>query len=187
MNAIRNRHFKETHLLIENQFIKMINAAQKKISIRDICNCCNINRSTFYEHFESIDELMDTVMLHLFGGVFETINPLDMRDGDHPISLELFRSIIDIIYENRAVFSYCVANTNYVHMQKNTDYLIKDILRPEIKKYIDLPEEDLQYYYAFLSSGFLSVITRWIENGCSESTEYISLILFRAMPLIKQQ
>jgi AcrR family transcriptional regulator len=182
MNTVKNKHYEKTHDQIINCFIELIITNKKKISVKDICSYCNINRSTFYMHFSDIDVLMDTVLANMFGSFANDMTTLSIPAGNHPVSKEFILSVVNIIFENRMVFSYCVRNTNYLHMQKNTDYLIREIFLPRINSYMNIPEEDLHFYYAFISSGFISVITRWIDDGCSQSTEYVSNILFNALP-----
>jgi len=55
MNTVNNKRRKESQEKIEKAFIQLIqNKEIEQISVTDICQKCNLNRSTFYANYLDI-------------------------------------------------------------------------------------------------------------------------------------
>ena len=62
MNTTNNKRRKESQEKIEKAFIQLIqNKEIEQISVTDICQKCNLNRSTFYANYLDIYDLADKI------------------------------------------------------------------------------------------------------------------------------
>ena len=62
MNRKNNRHYEETHRLIQQSMLLLLEKKNlEDISVREICTLARINPSTFYAHYDSIYTLLGTI------------------------------------------------------------------------------------------------------------------------------
>lgn len=77
VEAIRNRNAQRSVRLLEEALTLLI--AEKpydKITVSDITRRADLNRGTFYAHFDSVDQLMRQTMDDLTEKVSASIDPL---------------------------------------------------------------------------------------------------------------
>jgi len=62
MNQTANQLYKSNEQVIQDTFLSLLKEKDiSRITVREICEKANINRSTFYRHHEDIYALMKTV------------------------------------------------------------------------------------------------------------------------------
>lgn len=65
MNQKKNKHYQQTHQKIKDTLLEII-YEKKKVNIAQICRHAGINRTTFYQHYEDIVELIEDVQSSIF-------------------------------------------------------------------------------------------------------------------------
>lgn len=59
MNTHKNKHYQDTDKKIQEAMIKLLNKQNfKRIHVKDIVKESGIDRSTFYKHYQDINQLM---------------------------------------------------------------------------------------------------------------------------------
>lgn len=71
-----DRRTEKTKQSIIDAFVKLTNKTDyEKISVKDIILEANVGRSTFYDHFETKDELARYICSSLFEHILEKMSP----------------------------------------------------------------------------------------------------------------
>lgn len=138
-----DRRIQKTRTAIFNAFYKLIQKHDySKISIQNIIDQANIGRSTFYEHFETKDELLHTMCLDMFNHIFQS------RSTDE-----------NCIFSYSNVFSDKIKHILFhILEEKNT---IKGILKSEsrdiflmyFRRYLENVLSNEEFYLKLLSDG----------------------------------
>jgi len=136
-----------------------------KISVADICEKCDMNRKSFYYHFQDKYELMNWIF------DMEFIEGIDRGNADQ--SLEELTSLFCILYNERAF--YC--NALSVQGQNSLTEHIREIAIPILRQRMceALPaEEDHHFYLDFFLDALLGAIMRWIkDDNCEPPEQFI--------------
>lgn len=135
-----------------------------EIQIKDICKKAGYNKSTFYRIYTSKEDL-------LIDG-FSSISANEYFDTARPGFGEIY---IDNV---RLLFSYIRKNKEIFLMMHNArlDYKLYEMMR----SVFPLPTEyqkGRNYYLAYQTSGYLSVIIEWLLGGMKESDEYMANLI----------
>lgn len=139
-----------------------------KITVRDICDRCEINRNTFYYHFEDIYAVLDA----LFEREYDRVSKIT----DDNLQAE---------YVSRA--SFIVEHTKvikHIYESKQSDIInkyINTISRNFVGKYVRkeaegyaLSDEDMRYICAFYDCALSGLMHKWIELGMPQYEKDIS-------------
>ena len=139
-----------------------------KITINDISERCEINRQTFYYHFQDIIDLVEWICIEdaeknlkelnysswqeNFMAIFETMKK------DRPFILNIYRSVsLDNLI-------------NYLY--KLVYPLIYRVVDEKASKYV-VTEQDKKFIADFYKYSFVSIVLNWIENNMNENPNNI--------------
>lgn len=162
-----------TELMDEKRF--------EAITVRDLTERANINRGTFYLHYQDKYDLLEQCEDEIIKNILENIHELQVQD-------------IEVLLAKEKPFPFVVKVFEYI--QENADFL-RAVLGPngdpsfqeKIKEMMiqnfffklgnistTVPIEILTTY---ISSAHLGVIQYWINTGMKQSPEEMASILFR--------
>lgn len=142
-----------------------------EIYVKDICKVACINRSSFYEHYRDINDLMNQV---------EEKFSQDMRaffpPSDPFFKSDCFVKMFTFIKDNKEFYTaYLNNNENSLMGQKDfLNYLSKlnnGLLGAQFGK------DKMIYHMAFFSSGLQSLCKVWLNTGLKESPEEMANII----------
>lgn len=156
-----------------------------KISIKEICEAADINRSTFYAHYESPYDLYEEIIWATSEEIKRIIDkfPKQRSMKDH---VEIFRQILEYTQDNRDLCLVLLSDKSNLTVGESLgtifDMLNNDMVYPnKLKKSPDLES----YAELFIVSGTASIIWRWLneENriSCDELARLICGLLLKGI------
>ena len=97
-NMKTDRRVKYTQKVLKESLLEILKERPiERVTVKEICDRADINRSTFYVHYGSPQELFDSIKLDLFHEIKE-------KKRDYSDIKSYMNEICDIIYENRELF-----------------------------------------------------------------------------------
>lgn len=158
------------------------------ISVNDLCECADLNRGTFYNHYKDKESL-------LLAWEDEVIADLEcLRLDLEKISLmELFEALSaqKPLPQLVALFEYLKTQGAFLHvvLSERGDGRFSARLRDCIcvdfvwsvlhEKYRQDPTPLVDYYVSFYANAYLGIIEHWIAGSMKESPEEMAQIALR--------
>lgn len=145
-----------------------------KITPSELCRCADINRNTFYTHYDSPEALLKSIEDELYEQVRHSIER-SLKNGS--IST-LLTEICQSIYDNRDLCTVLFS-----------EYGDKDFLRHIIDLAHDSTvaewraagmaenEEQNEMLYHFSVNGSVALIQKWIQDGMKKSPQELALFI----------
>ena len=161
-----NQRTRLTKTLLKQALISLLETKNiQKISIKEICETAELNRTTFYKHYNNEYELLDDLCADALKSLINTIlNSL-------PISIN---GMLQIIYTERD-------KIKKIFLNNADEKLPKSIMSiPEIQEFIrkDIPnsksEEEIQFISNFICYGSFYIIRDWINNDCNTNINFLA-------------
>jgi len=171
MNIVFNQRYYSTEEKIQKALFSLLKIRKyNDISIKEICYEAGINRSSFYAHYQDINDLMIKTEQKLSKNIAEIFNPREMWDEE--VFVKLFR----FLYENRDFYKAYLSTNEQTFMEKNDFINYIGILN---KNNLDIKfkSDERIYHMAFFAGGLKALSKSWIQTGCKESPEKIAEIL----------
>lgn len=172
MNIRKNKKYLKTDEKIQKAMMSLLERkAFEKILITDIVKEASIDRSTFYEHYQDINQLMITIEKNLV----EKIKRIFDYSFDY--SIEEFIEYFEFVKENKD-FYLSVFKNNYDHPLAKTTY--KEYISVHNLKYSEDINGlfEIKYHHIFLSSGLFSITHSWVISGMKETPKQMAEIFF---------
>ena len=158
MNIVNNQRRKNSQNKIEKAFIELLQTKEiNEITVSEICNNTNLNRSTFYANYIDIYDLADEIKDELYQDVIEIYSE-ERKEKNHSYN---FLKLFYHIKENQ-IFYKTFFKLNYdIDYKQFNEFINYDIFK---KLYDD--ETELDYHITFFMSGLNSVLKKWLNTGC---------------------
>ncbi len=182
--------YTNTAVLMDETLIKLLNTKTiDYITVKEICQVAEVNRTTFYLHYESINDLLEEVAEYInqkFLAYFEknndfisNINTLPLEELDL-INDKYLRPYLTFIKDNKKVFQ--ASFNNPINMKSIDKYssLEKHIITPILDRF-DIPVSTRKYLVGFYLNGIIAIIKIWLEDDCKESIIDIEKIIINCV------
>ncbi|SFK74851.1 transcriptional regulator, TetR family [Lachnospiraceae bacterium KH1T2] len=148
------------------------------ISIKDLTEYVDINRSTFYAHFKDIPSLLNYIEDELFNDFNKIItdglaNTEEVDDAIYTVVLVVFEHL----EKNREVASALIGP----HGDMAFIHRLYDLMRTRIAQW--WPEENNEdnqemnsYFSAFVFTGMIGIIKEWIRTGYKKTPMQMAML-----------
>jgi len=146
------------------------------LSVEDILRKAGVSRSTFYAHFKTKDDVLDSVSRNIFHHVFShSLQQEETHDFSHDSILEYTHLFTHILYHLRDDKDLIQSVLRTSCRQRFLDELRLQV-RPLVERCVkegffpkkDVPDE-LRIRHGV--EGFATLISYWFECGCDRTPE----------------
>ena len=174
----RDHRTRVTKMLIRRAFTDLLRQKPiQSISIKELCEAAGINRGTFYAHYTDIYDLRRQIEDEMLEDFLEALKPMlsDMQAELTP--LKISTGIFQCLKENADVCAMTVGPYGDKEFAARLISLGRE-------RYVELYQrhfakatpKQLEYYYAFVCSGCIGVLEKWLAEGMRSSAEEIAAI-----------
>lgn len=174
MAVKNNRRTKLTKMLLKNSLIELMNdKAVNHITIKELCEKADLNRSTFYLHYTDQYQLLSEIENDLLE---DTIQYLRNVTTDCGTTLYI-TAFLKYVKNNSSIFRILLCR------QENTDFQTAFIekIMGHLKETLPAvySAEIEKYIYGFVIHGCLQVIRDWILSGYDLPEQTIADIIYQ--------
>lgn len=163
--------------IIDTYFELSLRTPGLSVNVSEICNELDIYRSTFYYHFDSVEDMLNDVSLQLEADLQNYINgmvELGIRDDAQWQIKNLLDGQIHFIYRHRRYYAVLLNPAEGYYFR--TSY--RSLLFHSIRSGIRLEDEAKADSIAeFITDGLLGSIYRWVRTESMPVGEFTKLIL----------
>ncbi len=176
-----DRRVKYTRMVIRNSLIKFMKEKPiTKITVKELCDDADINRATFYAHYQDQYDLLRQVEEEIIDNIHQQLAGYDFQNSDL-VQLEMIESILVYIENNAELFAILLNNSNGdMNFQQEVIKIIgKQHFIPIIGN-DTFRIEDAEYIFHFLASGSVGIIQMWLAGNMKKSAKEIAQLILKA-------
>lgn len=171
-----DRRVRKTKEQLRKGLAELMNTKSiREITVKELVDKVDINRSTFYLHYTDIYQMLKSIENELLEEIMNVIRSypeIPLKEDNFPFIADIFQ----ILDENREICCALLGNNGdmaFVHrietvIAENSLHLLKN-------RYPDA-EEELRYAYSFCLSGCVGMIKSWLINDHKNSPEHMAAI-----------
>lgn len=175
MNTKNNQRTRLSKIMLKNAMIDLLREKNnvEKISVKELCERADLNRSTFYAHYNEPKDLFEEICNDILES---TKNHLVKIGAENDAGARKYiLSFLKYIKQNDNQFRTLLISTN-------TDFKTK-FMQQLIVQFIDnlqitFSNEIEQYIYSYILNGSTGIIVQWIRSDYSIKEETIVDLLF---------
>ena len=150
------------------------------ITVKELCEEAEVNRSTFYAHYENTYELLLEMHQSVMSEFYEQFNGERNINGDissgYFITDKYLLPYLDFVKKNRHIF---IAYTTDIANIANKAYteLLSTVFRPAFERRGITDEVTILYCTKFYLQGITTIALEWIKRDCSDNPQKICDII----------
>lgn len=180
MNTKNNKRAQGTDEAIIRAVFEIIQLERRplgKITVREVCEKAEINRSTFYAHYQDVFDVVEKVEKNMAKMHHARLQDVFLAGGGFREAIE---SMLEFVREYREFYSLYFSQSNRVsHMIEILNFPFQEqILQIQEKDMGGVPGEGV-YHYRFFTAGMASLLTIWLDRDCRETPAELYEILER--------
>jgi len=154
------------------------------ITVTDLTETANINRGTFYLHYEDKFDLLRKIEEELILAIDHIIEDVSYYDFLDDIfenkPLRFLVDMFDFISDNKRLFKAILGPTGDRQFYNTLREFMISSIYSRNKEIIELLEKSnisLEYFTAYISSAHLGVIEHWLNNDLDLSPHDVAMLL----------
>lgn len=163
-------------MLIRKEFTELLkNKPIQSITVRELCERTGINRSTFYNHYQDVYDLLEKIEEEMLAELAEQLKKIAGENG--LMSVSFFEGIFRFLRQNMDI---CVVvlgdNGDKRFLQRMLELGRKSCVQNYSLAFPKASEDEIEDFYAFVSNGCIGLMTRWIRQGMKKSPEELARV-----------
>ncbi len=190
MNKNETKYLATARLMNEALFLLLEKKNYEFITVKEICEKAGVNRSTFYLHYETMEDLLTESIEYIIEKRNSIYREQELLDREKIDSCSLDELVLitpsyilpylQFVKENIRIFNAILSQPKTLRVSTIFNQLFDDYITHIMARF-DIPEKDRRYMLTYYLSGMNAVIMAWVRNGCKEETEYIANLLIECV------
>ncbi|MBE5836021.1 MAG: TetR/AcrR family transcriptional regulator [Butyrivibrio sp.] len=182
MDKNESKYFKSAEKMHAALLTILNNKDFEFISVKEICETAGVNRSTFYLHYDNINDLLQETVEAVYKDFFGRFNDkdIDIRDKDNEelflITPRYLMPYLEFVEENRKLFYLMYEKNEMMGAEKTYETWFRTIFGPILTRF-GVPEKEQPLIMIFYLKGIIGVVTEWVRGGCTESKDEIISVI----------
>lgn len=172
--AVRRR----TNRIIEQSFIALLQERPfEKITLRELCEKADINRTTFYRYYPDLFALRDQLLENLFDSLFTKIAQRGYAPAENGRNTvrDYVLEALTVVDENRNLCRLLMCNSGNGFADR-LEQAITDVMHDEIAgQYSRKQEAALMSYY--LAGGISGILKAWLVSDNPVDRDTLSHVI----------
>ena len=177
MNKSESKYF-NTAIKMDKALLALLEKKDfEYITIKEICTKAEVNRSTFYLHYENTRDLLAECSRFVIDGFLSYFPQTpesftkSLQGTNHSelifITPEYLVPYLTYIRENKRLFKTMLKHIGTMAFEKSYNKMFQYIFDPILARF-DYPKEERAYVMKFYLTGITAVSMEWIANDCKE-------------------
>lgn len=166
-----DRRIRKTKSQLRNGLAKLLHEKSiHEITVKELVEEVDINRSTFYLHYSDIYQMMESIEQELMQEIADAfqLHPGVAKTED---TLPFIRTIFSIIGEHKEVYSALIGTHGDMAFIYEMEKFMAENCLVMKKRYKKEHKENLEYIYAFCLAGCVGLVKSWIHGERTETPE----------------
>ncbi|MRH41428.1 TetR/AcrR family transcriptional regulator [Aquibacillus halophilus] len=176
MTSKLDRRKKYTRMVLKDSLIKLLSEKQiSTITVKEICELADINRSTFYSHYSDHFDLLNQIEEEIIEDMNQYLSQYNFKKEEE--SLQMTEKLLEYIVSKRDICQTLLNENVDTTFQKRVMDVSQRFLMQSWVTNNNLDEDMSEYLSTFIISGSIHVIKSWLSHGLDKSPKQMAEII----------
>lgn len=185
MNRSESKYFNTARRMAEALVALMEKKDFQYISVKEICAKAEVNRSTFYLHYENTADLLADAVEMIHERFHNSIPDADVRSSaiSYQPRSELFfvkdkwlLPYLAFVRENKNVYKAIHTQMERFGAERVYKEFFEKVFSPILSRF-GVEEGKHAYIMTFYRHGLVAVLMKWVEDDCWDRPEDIAAVI----------
>ena len=173
----QDRRITKTKAAIRESFFSILKENKSsKITVTEIAKRANIDRKTFYLHYDSPEAIMDEFYKNLINDFLLILEKNDFFDRSFDV-LALFQSLNVLIQRDIDLYRQIAKMPSHASLCEEIKDIVKSVAIETLSDGITMSKDELEFYAEFYISGIIAAYLKWLRNEVDlTETEVVNIL-----------
>lgn len=159
-----DRRIQKTKEAIKSAYMTLlVEKKTAKITITEIARKANIDRKTFYLHYESTESIISEITKEKMNDFLVILEQNDFFDKPYDSHI-YFECLNQLLEQDIDIFKRIIKHPDLNYFWEQMKSIMIQTLTDYLSEFVDLSKEEITIYTIFLASGINDVYTKWLRN-----------------------
>lgn len=190
MNRFESKYF-NTALNMDDALIELLlKKDYEYISVKDICLKAGVNRSTFYLHYETKDDLLKETIKYINKKFYDSFNnkKIDVNRIESLKELILVDKnylvpYLNYIKQNEKIFKLMYDKPELFNSKESFQNMYDNIFQPILERF-NVPKNEQIYIFEYYSKGVIAIILKWVSLSCKEDIDFVISMIEKCLNIL---
>ncbi len=176
MSSKIDRRKKYTRIVLKESFMKrMQEKPLSNITITEVCEAADINRSTFYSHYKDLYDLLYQIEDDIIEDMNQTLSAYNYTKDDEAI--QMTEKLLQYLAENRESCQTLFSEHGDPGFQKKVMMLAQTHLSKSLMVESNNISFHSEYASLYIANGSIHIVQHWLKNGLKESPKEMAELI----------
>lgn len=186
MNKYESKYQNTARVMNEALFELIDQKDFKYITVKELCKKAGVNRSTFYLHYETMNDLLSESVEYMYkdfnermlqprGNISSKIETCPLEDL-YLVTPDYLTPYLTYIKNHRKIFKASMMQTDIMRSKQVYNTWFNEIFLPILKRF-GVDEKTSKYAMLFYISGINAVVAKWVKEDCKDPIEEVVNII----------
>ncbi len=147
-----------------------------KITVTEIAKRANIDRKTFYLHYDSPEAIIDEYYQTIIKDFLFVLDQNDFFDRSFDV-MALFQSLNSVVQRDINLYRHIAKMPAYAFFAEEIKNIVKSVAIETLSKVTNMTRDELDLYTEFYVAGIISAYLKWLKDEVNLPEEKVVNIL----------
>lgn len=196
MNKSESKYF-NTAVRMDEAFLALLEKKDFEfITVKEICEKAQVNRSTFYLHYETVSDILSESVKHMNEQFLEYmkkdsfgfVSKLNTCSSEelYLVTPEYLTPYLTYILKNKRLFKTAVKNAGSLRLDETYARMFQYVFTPILERF-SVPQNERKYIMTFFINGLMGIISDWLKDDCTDSVNDIITIMQKCVMTVNDK
>lgn len=173
-----NRKTRYTKMVLQNSLFELLEKKPiTKITIKELCENADINRTTFYSHYTDQYDLLTKIENETLSWAKEAVASLTDKN-DKSENIKIMEEIFQYFVDNSKNLKVLMSERGDINFQKQIFTIIYQQCGIYFSSEPDANSCERDEYFVFVVNGSIGLLQHWLKNGIKRSAREMAEIIY---------
>ena len=186
-NMYKSRNSFSSSLMVEALLLLLEKKEYDSITVKEICEKAGVNRSTFYMHYDTKDDLLVETMKYINARLlsdsnYDAIIPRSNDEKNFNLDEIHLVPYLNTIKEFKKIYRVLPHKPHIFKKSNINKEIYRNLCDKLLRKY-NIKNDEKEFAFAYFNYGVLAIIDKWVESDCEEDVYKIADLIIKLISL----
>nr|WP_096155569.1 TetR-like C-terminal domain-containing protein [Bacillus sp. FJAT-45066] len=178
MTSKMDRRKKYTRMVLKESLMTLMKEKPvSSITVKELCELADINRSTFYSHYTDQFDLLFKIEEEIIDDMNKTLGQYNYAKEEE--ALQMTEKMLEYVAENKDICHTLFSEHGDPSFQKRVMFIAHQFTVKNWMSSNTIEKETSEYISMFVVSGSIHVIKSWLDNGMDKSPKEMADLMIK--------
>lgn len=174
-----DRRVRKTKLALRNALAKLMSEKHiQSITVKELCQVCDINRGTFYLHYTDVPDLLFNIEAELMEQMESLLRDYSLLDVQNSDNGSVLNIIFTFLADNADICRVLLSENGDIAFVEKVKAVVRQKFMHEWSQQFPMIDNDISdFIFTFIVAGSIGVLQNWLISPTSHTPQSMATMI----------